>query len=172
MAGKCGNKKWRSGGDGDSCLQHIIIFTVSAMWPELATACNRAFYQMKGNLGRKKFEAPVKDVSVAGDNKMPVPETTSAEAFERYVGGKVLRACRGEAWRDIKAWIIAPPRNVEMVPLPAVSEPFLAWSVSGEAEFQEREGNRPWITHHIKRGSFFLTAVGGPSDWRRERAGC
>ena len=31
---------------------------------------------------------------------MPVPETTSAEAFERYVGGKCLVACRGEAWRD------------------------------------------------------------------------
>ena len=46
---------------------------------------------------------------------MPVPETTSAEAFERYVGGKCLVACRGEAWRDIKAWIIALPRNVDML---------------------------------------------------------
>src|SRR6185295_2006601 len=46
--------------------------------------------------------------------QMPIPETTSAEAFERYVGGKCLRACRGEAWRDIKAWIIAPPRVVDM----------------------------------------------------------
>jgi hypothetical protein len=26
---------------------------------------------------------------------MPVPEFTSAEAFERYVGGKCLVACRG-----------------------------------------------------------------------------
>jgi hypothetical protein len=34
---------------------------------------------------------------------MPIPETTSAEAFERYVGGKCLRASRGKAWRDIKA---------------------------------------------------------------------
>jgi hypothetical protein len=63
---------------------------------------------------------------------MPVPESTSAEAFERYMGGKCLVACRGEAWRDLKAWIIAPPRNIEMIEmisLPAVSEPFLAWSV-------------------------------------------
>ena len=36
---------------------------------------------------------------------MPVPETTSAEAFERYVNRKCLVACRGEAWREIKAWI-------------------------------------------------------------------
>jgi len=45
---------------------------------------------------------------------MPVPETTSAEAFEHDVGGQVVVACR-----DFKAWIIAPPRNVEMVSLPA-----------------------------------------------------
>jgi len=30
--------------------------------------------------------------------------------------------------------------------LPSVSEPFLAWTMSGEVEFQEREGDRPWIT--------------------------
>ena len=32
---------------------------------------------------------------------------------------------------------------------PAVSEPFITWTMSGEAEFQEREGNRPWITRRI-----------------------
>jgi AraC family transcriptional regulator len=97
---------------------------------------------------------------------MPVPETTSAEAFERYVGGKCLRAGHGEAWRDIKAWIVALPRNVEMLQLPSVSEPFLAWTVSGEAEFQEREGKRPWVAHRIKKGAFFLTSGGAPYDCR------
>jgi AraC family transcriptional regulator len=100
-----------------------------------------------------------------------VPETTSAEAFERYVGGKCLVACRGEAWRDIKACIIAPLREVEMVHLPSVSEPFLAWSVSGEADFEEREGNGPWIKHRIKRGSFFLTSGGAPYDCRWKAIG-
>ncbi|MGD1089847.1 MAG: hypothetical protein ABR955_14165 [Verrucomicrobiota bacterium] len=28
---------------------------------------------------------------------MPIPEATSAEAFESYVGGQVLVACRDEA---------------------------------------------------------------------------
>jgi AraC family transcriptional regulator len=100
-----------------------------------------------------------------------VPETTSAEAFERYVGGKCLVACRGEAWRDIKAWIIALPRKVDLLSLPAVSEPFLAWSVSGEAEFQEREGHQPWITHRITKGSFFLTSGGAPYDCRWKAVG-
>jgi len=102
---------------------------------------------------------------------MPVPETTSAEAFEHYVGGQVLVAGRGAAWRDIKAWIIAPPRNVQMVSLPAVSEPFLAWSVSGEADFQEREGHQPWIAHRIQKGSFFLTSGGAPYDCRWRAVG-
>jgi len=102
---------------------------------------------------------------------MRVPETTSAEAFERYVGGKCLRAGNGKAWHDIKAWIIAPPRNVDTLPLPAVSEPFLAWTLSGEAEFQEREGNQPWTTHQIKKGSFFLTSGGAPYDCRWKAVG-
>ncbi len=97
---------------------------------------------------------------------MSIPETTSAEAYESYIGGKCLRACRGEAWRDIKACIIASPRIVDMVHLPAVSEPFIAWTTSGQAEFQEREGDRPWITHRIRRGSFFLTTGGGIYDCR------
>jgi AraC family transcriptional regulator len=97
---------------------------------------------------------------------VPIPETTSAEAFERYVGGKCLRAGRGKAWREIKAWVIEPPRKVDVVPLPAVSEPFLAWSVSGEVDFQEREGKGPWISHRIKPGTFFLTSGGAPYDCR------
>jgi AraC family transcriptional regulator len=97
---------------------------------------------------------------------MPIPETTSAEAFERYVGGECLRVGRGKAWREVKAWTIALPRVVDTLPLPSVSEPFLAWTLSGEVEFQEREGNRPWITHRVKKGSFFLTSGGAPYECR------
>jgi AraC family transcriptional regulator len=97
---------------------------------------------------------------------MPVPETTSAEAFERYVGGKCLRAGRGEAWREIKAWLIALPPVVDTLHLPSVSEPSLAWTTSGEVDFQEREGKRPWITHRLKKGSLFLTSGGAPYDCR------
>jgi AraC family transcriptional regulator len=77
---------------------------------------------------------------------VPIPEPTSAKAFERYVGGNCLRAGRGKAWQEIKAWNVATPRNLDTVPLPSVNQPFLAWTMSGEAEFQERENKRPWIT--------------------------
>lgn len=99
---------------------------------------------------------------------MSIPETTSAEAFERYVSGKRLFESRGEAWRDIKAWILALPPTVDTLNLPSVSEPFLAWTMSGEVDFQERENEQPWITHRIRKGSFFLTSGGAPYDvrWR------
>lgn len=97
---------------------------------------------------------------------MSVPETTSAEAFWRYAGGKCLFESRGEAWRDIKAWLTALPSTVDTLHLPSVSEPFLAWTTSGEVDFQEREDGQPWITNRIKKGSFFLTTGGAPYDVR------
>lgn len=99
---------------------------------------------------------------------MTIPETTSIEAFERFVGGKCVLASRGEEWRDIKAWIVAlpPTPNVAEVYTPAMSEPFLAWTISGDVEFQERENNQPWITHRLKKGTFFLTSGGAPYDVR------
>jgi AraC family transcriptional regulator len=100
--------------------------------------------------------------------EMSIPETTSAEAFGRYVAGKCLAAGDAEAWREIKAWILALPPIVDTLHLPSVSEPFLAWTISGEVDFQEREDKQPWITNRIKKGSFFLTSGGAPYDvrWR------
>jgi len=97
---------------------------------------------------------------------LPVPETTSVEALESYIGGQCLRVGRGEAWREIKAWQVAIPSVSERVSLPSVNEPFLAWTISGEADFQEREGESPWISHRIRKGSFFLTSAGAPYDCR------
>jgi AraC family transcriptional regulator len=97
---------------------------------------------------------------------MPVPETTSAAAFERYVGGKCLRVGRGEAWREVKAWILALPPVGDTLRLPSVSESSLAWTISGEVDFQEREGRKPWITHRLRKGSLFLTSGGAPYDVR------
>jgi AraC family transcriptional regulator len=97
---------------------------------------------------------------------MPIPDKTSAEAYLPYTMAKCLRPSRGKAWHDLKAWITQPLRETGALALPAVSEAYLAWTFSGEAEFQEREGNGPWITHRIKAGSFFLTTGGGPYECR------
>jgi AraC family transcriptional regulator len=99
---------------------------------------------------------------------MSVPETTSAEAFWRYAGGTCLFEGRGEAWRDVKAWITSLPPTVDTLHIPSLSEPFLAWVTSGEVDFQEREDGGPWVTNRIRKGSFFLTTGGAPYDvrWR------
>jgi len=97
---------------------------------------------------------------------MSIPEKTSAEAFERYVGGKCLFEGRGEAWRDIKARIYAHPPVIDTLHIPSVSEPSLAWTTSGEVDFQEREDGQPWVTNRIKKGSFFLTSGGAPYEVR------
>jgi hypothetical protein len=55
---------------------------------------------------------------------------------------------------------VALPRIVDVLLLPSVSEPFLAWTISGEVEFQEREDKGPWITQRLTKGSFFLTSGG------------
>jgi AraC family transcriptional regulator len=120
--------------------------------------------QLSYLLGRPaKLKLPA---SECNRSLMSIPETTSAEGLERFIGGHRLFEGLGEAWRDIKAWIVALPPVAETRYLPSVSEPFLAWTISGEVDFQEREYKRPWITHRIKKGSFFLTTGGAPYECR------
>src|SRR5215207_4203504 len=97
---------------------------------------------------------------------MSVPERPSGETFWRYGGGGCMFEGRGEAWRDIKAWLTSLPPTVDTLHIPALSEPFLAWVTSGEVDFQEREDGQPWVTNRIKKGSFFLTSGGAPYDVR------
>ena len=97
---------------------------------------------------------------------MPVPETTSAEALDRYAVGRKIAAGKGPAWREVQLSVLSLPAVAETFTMPAVTEPLIVWTTSGEAETQERENNGPWLTSRIKRGSMFLTAAGAPYDFR------
>jgi len=97
---------------------------------------------------------------------MLVPETTSAEALDRYVVGKRIAASKGPAWRDVQLSVFSLPSMAEIFTMPAVTEPFIVWIASGEAEAQEREDNGPWVTSHLKKDSLFLTAAGAPYEFR------
>lgn len=97
---------------------------------------------------------------------MPVPNTTSAEALDRYAMGKRIVVGQGPAWEDIRLSVMALPPGSDIFPMPAVTEPFIAWISSGEAEAQERENHGPWVTSHLKKGSMFLTAGGAPNEFR------
>ena len=97
---------------------------------------------------------------------MPVPDATSAESLHRYAVGKQIAGSKGPAWREIQVSLMALPPVAETFTMPAVTEPFIVWTTSGEAETQEREGSGPWLTSRVKRGSMFLTAAGAPYDFR------
>ena len=97
---------------------------------------------------------------------MPVPDTTSAESIHRYAVGKQVAVSKGPAWRDIQVSVMALPPVAEVFTMPAVTEPFIVWTISGDAETQEREHNGPWLTSRMKKGSMFLTAAGAPYDFR------
>jgi len=97
---------------------------------------------------------------------MTVPDSTSAEAIDRYVSGEKIATSKGPAWRDVKLTIFSLPPTTEVFTMPATTEPFIAWTASGEAETQERENNGPWVTSHLKKNSLFVTAAGAPYDFR------
>ena len=97
---------------------------------------------------------------------MPVPETTSAEALDRYAGGTRIATCKGPAWKDVQLSVLALPPVAEVFTMPAVTEPLVVWISSGEAETQERENDGPWLSSHVKQDSLFLTAAGAPYDFR------
>jgi AraC family transcriptional regulator len=69
---------------------------------------------------------------------MQIPETTSAEALGHYIHGTCRASGHGEAWRDIRASIFTAPSRGSVF-TPAVGEPNLIWTTSGEVEVEERE---------------------------------
>jgi len=97
---------------------------------------------------------------------MPVPHSTSAEALDRYAMGRRIVLSQGPAWQDVQLSVLALPPVSDSFTMPAVTEPFIAWISSGEAEAQERENGGPWLTSRLKKGSLFLTAGGAPYDFR------
>ena len=99
-------------------------------------------------------------------SRRPVPDSTSAEAWDDYNIGKRIAVSSGPAWREIRLSVFELPQMAETFTMPAVTEPFIAWAASGNAEFQEREGNGPWKNSRVKKGTLFVTAAGSPYDMR------
>ncbi len=97
---------------------------------------------------------------------MPVPDSTSAEAWDDYNVGKRILVSKGPAWRDVRISVFELPLEAAAFKMPAVTEPFIAWAASGNAEFEEREGNGPWVKSRVKKGTLFVTAAGAPYDMR------
>lgn len=80
--------------------------------------------------------------------------------------GRRILVGQGPGWEDIRLSVLALPPVSDIFTMPAVTEPFIAWTSSGEAEAQEREPGGPWLTSRLKKGSLFLTTGGAPYEFR------
>ena len=89
------------------------------------------------------------------------PESTSAEAFNQYLPGRLIAASNG--WKNLLVRIYSEPRVEESVIYPAVAEPRIVRILSGAAAVEERElGGGPWLKTRVEAGDFFLTASQSP----------
>src|SRR5882762_6465241 len=98
---------------------------------------------------------------------MTTTESTSAEAFNQYLPGRLIAASNG--WKNLLVRIYSEPRVEESVIYPAVAEPRIVRILSGAAAVEERElGGGPWLKTRVGAGDFFLTASQSPYEvrWR------
>src|ERR1700682_5587427 len=68
---------------------------------------------------------------------MTITESTSAEAFNQYLRGKLIPASNG--WKNLLVRVYSEPRVEESVIYPAVAEPRIVRILSGAAVVEERE---------------------------------
>src|ERR1700745_1482982 len=97
---------------------------------------------------------------------MTIPESTSAEAFDQYVRGRLVAASNG--WKNLLVRVYSEPRVEEGVIYPAVAEPRIVRILSGAAAVGERELGGPWLKTRVEEGDFFLTTSQSPYEvrWR------
>ena len=97
---------------------------------------------------------------------LTIPESTSAEAFDQYIRGRLVAASNG--WKNLLVRIYCEPRVEERVIYPAVAEPRIVRILSGAAVVEEREPGGPWLKTRVQTGDFFLTASQSPYEvrWR------
>lgn len=97
---------------------------------------------------------------------MTIIQRTSAEAFEEYIPGKLLREHRAQSSRDVFVQILARRQVQEHVIIPAVPEPFIVWILSGRAVVEERSPGEEWLANRVGAGDFFLTTADSPTEMR------
>lgn len=98
-----------------------------------------------------------------------VPDLTSAASLASYPPGDTLRKSHGPAWGAVQMSVFSLTAKEEAFDMPAVSEPFIAWIVRGEARTEEREVGGALITSHIRPGSLFVTMAGAPYTFKWKR---
>ena len=94
------------------------------------------------------------------------PNRTSAAAFPRHPSVQVLADSASLKWSGVYVRRHRYPRVVDRFLVPATPEPLITCVIAGSAEFKERDVGGAWITHHIERGSIFVTRSRVPYEVR------
>src|SRR5258707_14292791 len=95
------------------------------------------------------------------DITMTIPESTSAEAFNQYLPGRLMGASNGG--KNLLVRIYSEPRVEESVIYPAVAEPRIVRILSRAAVVEEGALDGSWLKTHVQAGDFLLTASHSPS---------
>lgn len=95
---------------------------------------------------------------------------TSAEAFEAYIPGELLREHRAQSSGDVFVQILSRRPVQDEITIPAVPEPLIVWILSGAAVVEERAPGGAWQANRVAAGDFFLTTATTPTEmrWRAE----
>jgi AraC family transcriptional regulator len=88
---------------------------------------------------------------------MTTPESTSAEAFNQYLPGRLIAASNG--WKNLLVRIYAEPRVEESVIYPAVAEPRIVRILSGAAAVERTRARRPLAQDPRRSGRFFSDCI-------------
>jgi len=91
---------------------------------------------------------------------------TSAEAFEEYIPGELLREHRAQSSEDVFVQILSRRHSQDNIIIPAVPEPLIVWILSGEALVEERAPGGEWLANRVTAGDFFLTTATHPTEMR------
>jgi AraC family transcriptional regulator len=101
---------------------------------------------------------------VASIRLVKTPARTSASAFPRYAAGEVTADSGSLKWKGLYVRRYRFPRVVDRFLVPATPEPLISCSISGSAEFHEREIGDAWLTTQIGRGHIFVTRSRTPYE--------
>lgn len=96
--------------------------------------------------------------------KVITPERSTAAAFPRYLTGEVVADSVALQWPGLYARRWRLPRVMDRFLVPATPEPHISCTLSGMAEFRERDVGGAWITRQIHAGDLFVTRSRTPYE--------
>ena len=84
---------------------------------------------------------------------------------------EVIATSIGRAWKELQVETLSLPAVEKGRIMSETKEPQIVWILAGETQFEEREIGGRWLTTHISKGDFFLTAPGPLYEMRWKLSG-